>query len=97
MASTSSPIGIGHPPFFSFSVECVSVGLKKQTKNIKEITSGLGIGGLVPQHHCCGARKTTRREPKVNMVEMLVHVVVKLRQRGKKDQPPKLLCDIKMV
>ena len=24
-------------------------------------------------------------------------VVAKLRQRGKKDQPPKLLCDIKMA
>ena len=29
--------------------------------------------------------------------DKLVDVVVKLRQRGKNDQPPKLLCDIKMV
>ena len=35
--------------------------------------------------------------PKINMAEKLVDVTVKLRQRGKKDQPPKLLCDIKMV
>ena len=31
------------------------------------------------------------------MTEKLVDVVAKLRQRGKKDQPPKLLCDIKMA
>ena len=73
-----------------------SVGLKKKTKK-KQFISSLGIGGLVPQHHSCGARKTTRREPKINMAEKFVDVVAKLRQRGKKDQPPKLLCDIKMV
>ena len=28
------------------------------------------------------------------MAETLVDVIVKLRQRGKKDQPPKLLCDM---
>ena len=42
-------------------------------------------------------RKTTRREPKINMAEKLAGIVAKLRQRGKKDQPPKLLCDIKMA
>ena len=31
------------------------------------------------------------------MAEKLVDVVAKLRQRGKKDQPRKLLCDIKMA
>ena len=31
------------------------------------------------------------------MAEKLADVVAKLRQRGKKDQPPKLLCDIKMA
>ena len=72
-----------------------SVGLEKKPK--KKIISILGIGGLVPRHHSCGARKTTRREPKINMAEKLVDVVAKLRQRGKKDQPPKLLCDIEMV
>ena len=66
-----------------------SVGLKKK--------SILGMGGLLAQHHCCGARKTTRRDSKINMAETLVDFVVKLRQRGKKDQPPKLQCDIKMV
>ena len=30
------------------------------------------------------------------MAEKLVDFVAKLRQRGKKDQPPKLLWDIKM-
>ena len=73
-----------------------SVGLKKK-KTLKRAISILGIGGLVPQHHSCGARKTTRREPKINMAKKLVDVVAKLRQRGKKDQPPKLLCDITMV
>ena len=43
------------------------------------------------------ARKTTRREPKCNMAEKLVDVVAKLSQRGKKDQPPRLLCEIKMA
>ena len=43
------------------------------------------------------AWKTTRREPKINMAEKMVDVVAKLRQRGKKDQPPKLLCDIKWL
>ena len=41
--------------------------------------------------------KQTRREPKMNMAEKLVDVVANLRQRGKKDQPPKLLCNINMV
>ena len=38
--------------------------------------------------------ETARQEPKINMAEKLVDVIVKLRQRGKKDQPPKLLCDM---
>ena len=29
-------------------------------------------------------------KPKINMAEKLVDVIVKLRRRGKKDQPPKL-------
>ena len=74
-----------------------SVGLKKNKKSKKKIISILGIGGLIPQHHSCGARKTTRREHKINMAEKLADVVAKLRQRGKKDQPPKLLCGIKMA
>ena len=69
-----------------------ALGLKKKT-----IISILGIGGLVPRHQSFGARKTTRREPKINIAEKLADVVAKLRQRGKKDQPPKLLCDIKMA
>ena len=73
-----------------------SVGLKKKSLK-KNIISILEIGGLVPQHHSCGARKTTRREPKINMAEKLVNAVAKLRQRGKKVQPPKLLCDIKWL
>ena len=31
------------------------------------------------------------------MAEKLVYVVAKLRQRGKKDQPPRPLCDRKMA
>ena len=72
-----------------------SVGLTKKPK--KKIISILRIGGLVPQHHSCGARKTTRHEPQINMAERLVDVVAKLRQCGKKDQPPKLLRDIKVA
>ena len=37
--------------------------------------------------------ETTRHKPKINMAETLVDVIVELRQRGKKDQPTKLLCD----
>ena len=74
-----------------------SVGRIEKKKPKKKIISILGIGGLVPRYHSCGARKTTRREPKINMAEKLADVVAKLRQRGKKDQPPKLLCDIKMA
>ena len=72
-------------------------GIEK--KNLKKkIISILGIGGLVPRHYdSCGARKTTKREPKINMAEKLADVVAKLRQRAKKDQPPKLLCDLKMA
>ena len=33
----------------------------------------------------------------MNMAEKLVDVVANLSQRGKKDQPPKLLCNINMV
>ena len=40
-----------------------------KTRLLPQFTSSLAIGGLVPQHHCGGARKTTRREPKVNMEE----------------------------
>ena len=69
-----------------------SVGLKKKKNLEKKIISILGIGGLVAQHHSCGARKTARRELKINMAEKLaVDVVANLRQRGKKNQPPKLL------
>ena len=74
-----------------------SVGRIEKKNLKKKIISILGIGGLVPRHHSCGARKTTRREPKINMAEKLADVVAKLRQRGKSDQPPKLLCDIKMA
>ena len=73
-----------------------SVGrIEKKKKPEKKIISILGIGALVPQRNSCGARKTTRQEPKINMAEKLVKVVAKLRQRGEKEQPPKLLCYIK--
>ena len=92
---------LGHPPFFfrlpsDAFPDVGSVCRIEKKKPKKKGISILGIGGLVPQHHSCGARKTTRREPKINMAETLVNVVAKLRhRRGKKDQPPKLLCDIK--
>ena len=78
-----------------FLISGRSVGLKK--KSLKKIISILGIGALVPQHNSCRARKTSRHEPKINMAEKLVKVVSKLRQRGEKDQPPKLLCYIKWL
>ena len=31
------------------------------------------------------------------MAEKMANIVAKLRQRGEKDQPPKLLCDIKWL
>ena len=77
-----------HPPFFlrlasNAFPDIGSVGPIEKDKNI---TRSLGIGGLVPQHHCLGP------EPKINVAEKLVDVIVKLRQRGKKDQPPKHCC-----
>ena len=65
------------PPFFFFFrlgrmlslILDRSVGRIEKKKNLKKFTSSLGIGGLVTQHHCGGARKTTRREPKINMAE----------------------------
>ena len=74
-----------------------SVGRIEKKNLKKKFINILGIGGLVPRHHSCGGRKTTRREPKINMAEKLADVVAKLRKRGKKYQPPKLLCDIKMA
>ena len=74
-----------------------SVGLKKNLKKKKKITRILRIGSLVPHHHSCGTRKTRSCELKINVAEKLVDVVAKLRQRGKKDQQPKLLCDIKCL
>ena len=50
----------------------------------QKIMNILGIVGLVAQHHSCGARKTTRREPKINMAETLLDVIAKLRQCGEK-------------
>ena len=74
-----------------------SVGRIEKKKSLRKIISILGIGALVPQHNSCGTRKTTRHEPKINMAEKLVKVVAKLRQRGEKDQRPKLLCYIKRL
>ena len=59
------------------------IGSVGRIEKDKSITRSLGIGGLVPQHHCL------EPGPKINMAEKLVDVIVKLRQRGKKDQPPK--------
>ena len=95
---------LGHPPFFFFFLrlpsnafpDIGSVG-RIEKKKPKKIISILGIGALVSQHNSCGARKTTRHEPKINMAEKLVKVVAKLRQRGEKDQLPKLLCYIKCL
>ena len=50
---------------------------KRKKKPKKKIISSLRIGGLVPQHHSCGARKTTKREPKINMAEELVDIAAK--------------------
>ena len=55
-------------------------------------SGSLGVTGLVPQHHCFGALKQQEMNPKSIWRNdfWLVDVIVKLRQRGKKDQPPKL-------
>ena len=74
-------------------ITLIKIKLTNQKAQINNFIS-LGNRGLLHQHHCCGAWKTSR-EPKINMAEKLVDVIVKLRQRWKKDQPLKLLCDIK--
>ena len=79
-----------------------SVGRIEKKKTFKKnVISILGIGGLVPQHHSCGARKTTRRENQNQYGGKVGGCCFKinseLRQRGKKDQPPKPLCDIKWL
>ena len=76
----------------SFLILSRSVGLKKKLKKKEKLWE---IGGLVPQHNCCGAWKQQDTNP--NMVEKVVVVIVKLSQQGKMNQPPKFLCDIKMV
>ena len=38
--------------------------------------------------------ETTRHEHKIYMAEAFVAVIVKSRQHGGKDQPPKLLCNL---
>ena len=49
------------------------------------------MGGLVPQHHCFWSLETTRHEPKSqDRRKVVVDVFVKLRERKKKNQPPKL-------
>lgn len=55
-------------------------------------SGSLGVTGLVPQHHCFGALKQQEMNPKSIWRNdfWLVDVNVKLRQRARKDQPPKL-------
>ena len=77
---------LGHPHFFFFcrlpSNAFPDIGSVGQIE--QKIMNILGIVGLVAQHHSCGARKTTRREPKINMAETLLDVIAKLRQCGEK-------------
>lgn len=62
-------------------------------------SGSLGVRGLVPQHHCFGALKQQEMNPKSIWRNdfWLVDVIVKLRQRGKKDQPPKLYVVILLI
>ena len=74
-----------------------SVG-RIEKKKPKKMISRLGIGGLVPQHNSCGARKTLRREPKVNMAEKLVNGCCKSKTAlEKRSTTRKLLCYDKMA
>ena len=41
--------------------------------------------------------ETTRHDPKINMAEKLVDVIVKLTQRGKKFQSPKLYVVTRLI
>ena len=74
------------PPFFCFALSAFpdigSVGLKNKTLKKK--------GRPSTPVSLLWSPETTRHEPKINMVEKLVGVFVKLRQGGKKNQPPKL-------
>ena len=70
-----------------------SVGLKKKKKTLEKKVTRFGRRPGTPAA-LLWSLETTRQEPKINMAEELVDVIVELRQRGKKDQPTKLLCDI---
>ena len=67
------------------------VGLKKKKLKKRKITR-FGRRPGTPASLLWNL-ETTRHKPKINMAETLVDVIVELRQRGKKDQPTKLLCD----
>ena len=85
------------PQIFPFSVECVSwysvhrSDWKKKKLKKRKITR-FGRRPGTPASLLWNL-ETTRHEPKINMAETLVDVIVELRQREKKDQPTKLLCD----
>ena len=81
----------GHPPCVSwYSVHRSDWKKKKKLKKRKITRFGRRPG--TPASLLWNL-ETTRHKPKINMAETLVDVIVELRQRGKKDQPTKLLCD----
>ena len=67
-----------------------SVGRVEKKKNLKKRMPGTPASLL-------WSPETTRHEPKINMAEKSVDVFVKLRQRGTKDQPPKLYVVIMLI
>ena len=86
------------PPFFFrlASNEFTDIGSVGRIENKKNQRT-LGNRRPATPASLLWSLETTRHEPKINMAEKVVGVIVKLRQHGKKNQPTKFLCDIKIV
>ena len=65
-----------------------SIGLKEKNFLKKLVTRTLGNRRPGTPASLLWSLGTTGHEPKINMAEKVVGVFVKLRQHGKKDQPP---------
>ena len=82
------------PPFFRLASNAFpdfrSLGLiEKKKKKPKRVTKKSRNRRPGISASLLWSPETTRHETKINMADKLVDVIVKFRQLGKKDQPPK--------